>query len=168
MTNSRDYGPITDEDLVAYLDGMLDDEPTEHVERELAKDRALEERLALLKAGDRPFAESFDLLLKEAPHRRLEEILDRALNPPQPAPEIPAQTAAVRDARPSTGRTRPWGGWRMLAAAAVRPSRWRGSATASQGRCSTASICRSKSRRCLSRTCPTARLAKPAPRSARG
>lgn len=119
MTNSRDYGPITDEDLVAYIDGMLDDESTEHLERELAKDRALEERLALLKAGDRPFAESFNLLLKEAPRKRLEDILDRALNPPQPVPEIPAQTTPVRDARPAAGRARPWGGWRMLAAAAV-------------------------------------------------
>ena len=42
MSDRRDYGSITDADLVAYLDGMLDDESTEYVEREIAKDRALE------------------------------------------------------------------------------------------------------------------------------
>lgn len=121
MTDRRDYGPITDEDLVAYLDGMLDDESTEHVERELAKDRALEERLGLLRAGERPFAEAFGLLLKQAPNRRLEDILDRALNPPEPEPEPirPEPTVAAQDAGPSTGCSGPWGGWRVLAAAAV-------------------------------------------------
>ena len=118
MTDRRDYGPISDEDLVAYLDGMLDDESTGHVERELAKDRALEERLLLLRAGERPFAEAFDLLLKEAPDRRLEDILDRALNPPEPAPVSPEPEMAGSDAG-SVRRSGPWRGWRMLAAAVV-------------------------------------------------
>jgi len=119
MTNNRDYGPITDEDLVAYLDGMLDDESTEHVAREVAKDRSLDARLALLKKGDRPFADAFDLLLKEAPAKKLEQVLDQALNPPPPPVEDPVLASAPDAVASTPVRKEPWGGWRMLAAAAV-------------------------------------------------
>lgn len=119
MNNNREYGPISDADLVAYLDGMLDDESTEHVAREVAKDRDLDARLDLLRQGERPFAEAFDLLLKEAPTGRLEQALDRALNPPAP-PVEETVTPAEPGPRPSAKvQKEPWSGWRMLAAAVV-------------------------------------------------
>lgn len=140
MINWRDHGPITDAELVAYLDGMLDDESTEFVERELAKDRDLEARLQLLRDGGRPFAEAFDTLLHEAPEDRLNEILEQIKNPPpveepepepEPEPESelepieiaaqapPRQRTMARPVRRVETRKEPWGGWRMLAAAVV-------------------------------------------------
>lgn len=119
MNNNREYGPISDEDLVAYLDGMLDDESTEHVEREVAKDRHLDARLELLRRGERPFEEAFDLLLKEAPEKRLKKSLDDVLNPPPPLVEEPVAPATLKPHAPAKARKEPWGGWRMLAAAAV-------------------------------------------------
>lgn len=142
MNGTREYGPITDADLLAYLDGMLDDESTEHVEREVAKDRDLDARLELLRAGERPFAETFDALLAQAPGERLDEILHRAKNPPPPVEAIenleeedlegdpepdpvlapatgPAPQARSRPVRRVATRQEPWRGWRMLAAAAI-------------------------------------------------
>lgn len=119
MNNNRDYGPISDEDLVAYLDGMLDDESMEHVAREVAKDRDLDARLNLLKKGDRPFADAFDLLLDEAPARKLEQVLDEVLNPPPPPVEEPATSFSLSPVSPSAVIKEPWRGWRMLAAAVV-------------------------------------------------
>jgi anti-sigma factor RsiW len=137
MNGRREYGPITDADLLAYLDGMLDDEPTEHVEREAANDRDLDARLELLRAGERPFAEAFDALMAEAPGQRLDEILERAKNLPPPlyvtedseedaepdpvlAPAMgPAPQSRSRPVRDVASRREPWRGWRMLAAAAI-------------------------------------------------
>lgn len=144
MINWRDHGPITDAELVAWLDGMLDDKSAEYVERELAKDRDLEARVELLRAGDRSFAEVFDMLLEDAPEERLNEILENVKNPPraeepepepEPEPEdeagsgfepidMPAQApprphTAARPVRHVATRREPWGGWRLLAAAIV-------------------------------------------------
>lgn len=119
MTGNRDYGPISDEDLVAYLDGMLDDESTEHVAREVAKDRDLDRRLAVLKKGDRPFVDAFDLLLQEAPTKKLEQGLDLILNPPPPPVEEPVPLKSPEVIAAAPARKEPWGGWRVLAAAAV-------------------------------------------------
>ena len=109
MSNSRDHGPVTDEDLVAYLDGMLDDELAAHVEREVKHDRALEARLGLLRRGDRPFEEAYDLLLHEAPQERLKQVLDQARK--QPVPQLSEGSVSAPPQH--------WAGWRLLAAAAV-------------------------------------------------
>ncbi len=123
MNKWRDQEPVTDEDLVAYLDGKFEKEDTDWLEREVNMDRALEERLDLMRRGDRPFVEAYDLLLEDAPGKRLKEILKLAKNPPPP----PVQKPIARPA-PDSGETaakmdavtkEPWGGWRLLAAAVV-------------------------------------------------
>lgn len=120
MINWRDQGPVTDEDLVALLDGQLERDKAEFVEREVKMDRALEQRLEQLRRGERPFAEAYDLLLEQAPEQRLREILKQAKEPPpepaaEPEPEHESSTAAPPAARRGVSR----GGWRFLAAAAV-------------------------------------------------
>ena len=121
MSNWRDHGPVTDEDLVAYLDGMLEDELADYVEGEVRSDRDLNARLELLRDGERPFEEAYDLLLREAPQKRLKQILKLAKEPPPtPAEEFEMERPAARATGMATGaRREPWVGWRMLAAAAV-------------------------------------------------
>lgn len=125
MSSRQDYGPISDEDLVAYLDGMLDDDSTEYVEHEVTKDRALETRLEMLRAGERPFVEAFETVLREAPTRKLNQILDQTLNPPPPPVELPYPVRITADeesagvvARPGAPKE-PWRGWRLFAAVAI-------------------------------------------------
>ena len=121
MSNWRDEGPVTDEQLVAYLDGMLDDEGAAHVEREVKLDRDLQSRLELLRRGDRPFEEAYDALLANAPEKRLREILKQVKEPPVPqADESEMQRPTPRVIGASVSiRREPWAGWRMLAAAVV-------------------------------------------------
>ena len=118
MSKWRDQQPVTDEDLVAYLDGMLDGDRAEFVEREVKMDRALEDRLDLMRRGERPFAEAYDQLLREAPRKRLKQILKLAKEPP-PLEEEPAPAPSPGGGPPEGVRKEPWGGWRVLAAAAV-------------------------------------------------
>lgn len=118
MSNWRDHGPVTDEDLVAYLDGLLEGEETEHVEREVNLDRALDARLELLRRGERGFAEAYDLLLRDAPDQRLRQILKLAIDPPPPPVVEPEPPVEIAESAPRA-ETEPWGGWRVLAVAAV-------------------------------------------------
>ncbi len=118
MSSWRDRGPVTDEDLVAYLDGQLAGEEAEYLEREVNVDRALEARLELLRGGKRPFADAYDLLLRDAPDARLKQILKLAIDPPPP-PVVELEPSVQETARAPRAETEPWGGWRMLAAAAV-------------------------------------------------
>ncbi|MHA1165068.1 MAG: anti-sigma factor family protein [Alphaproteobacteria bacterium] len=119
MSNWRDQEPVTDEDLVAYLDGKFEKEDAEWLEREVNMDRALEERLELMRRGDRPFAKAYDLLLKDAPNKRLKQILKLAKNPPPPLVKKPVVRPEPVMAPVEEVYKEPWGGWRMLAAAAV-------------------------------------------------
>jgi anti-sigma factor RsiW len=68
-----------DAQLVALIDGRLDEAAISAVERRLASDAGLRERLAQLQAGGRPFASAFQALLDEAPIERLKASL-AALN----------------------------------------------------------------------------------------
>ena len=129
MNNWRDQEPVTDEDLVAYLDGKFEKEDAEWLEREVNMDRALEERLDMMRRGNRPFAEAYDLLLKEAPNKRLKQILKLAKDPPPPPEKKPLprpEPAPMREPAPEPVVAQveevykePWGGWRVLAAAVV-------------------------------------------------
>jgi len=119
MNNWRDQEPVTDEDLVAYLDGKFEKEDTEWLEREINMDRALMERLELMRRGNRSFAQAYDLLLKDAPNKRLKQILKLAKNPPPP-PVRKTQPEPVTPMAPGDHVHRePWGGWPVLAAAIV-------------------------------------------------
>lgn len=117
MINWRDHGPVTDEDLVAFLDGMLDAELADYVEREVKMDRGLNARMELLRHGMRPFDEAFDLLLHEAPDKRLRQILKLAIDPPPPTVEVPKPAPIVLKPQMEESSREPWGGWRKLAAA---------------------------------------------------
>ena len=116
MSNWRDHGPVTDEDLVAYLDGMLEGDEAEYIEREVKMDRGLDARLELLRSGMRPFDEAYDLLLHEAPNKRLKQILKLAKEPPPPPVEEPEPEAEPVSAQMEVVSQEPWRGWRKLAA----------------------------------------------------
>lgn len=57
--------------LVAYLDGELEPQAHEELERLLESDPSVRERLAMLSRGIRPFKRSFDAVLQAAPRARL-------------------------------------------------------------------------------------------------
>ncbi len=135
MNDWRDQEPVTDVDLVAYLDGKFEKEDAEWLEREVNMDRALEERLDMMRRGDRSFVQAYDLLLQDAPHKRLKQILKLAKDPPPPPvkkPKTRPKPEPRPEPRPEAGPEprhagvqveeackEPWGGWRVLAAAVV-------------------------------------------------
>ena len=60
--------------LVAYLDGELEPEAHEKLERLLKSDPSVRERLAMLSRGARPFKRTFDAVLDIAPRERLQAL----------------------------------------------------------------------------------------------
>ena len=100
MSNWRDHEPVSDEDLVAYLDGLLEQEDASGLEREVNMDQELATRLDLLRRGGRPFAEIYDLLLHEAPNKRLKQILKLAKEPPPLPPVEEPEPPATHTQRP--------------------------------------------------------------------
>jgi anti-sigma factor RsiW len=77
VARSEDIG--TDALLVAYLDGELEPEAHEELERRLRSDAALRSRLTELAEGVRPIRASFEAVLKAAPRARLEMALASAV-----------------------------------------------------------------------------------------
>jgi anti-sigma factor RsiW len=69
----------TDALLVAYLDGELEPEAHQQVERRLRSDPSLRSRMAALAESVRPIRSSFDALLEAAPRTRLEAAFSAAL-----------------------------------------------------------------------------------------
>jgi anti-sigma factor RsiW len=69
---SQSNSDMSDDRLVAYIDGELSADEREIVSRELERDPELRGRLEFLDAGGRPFAQAFDLLLEAAPDARLQ------------------------------------------------------------------------------------------------
>ncbi len=80
MTDHENPIGITDEMLVAYLDGQASAEEAAAIEEKLTSDVDISARLALLDAGSRPFREAFDLMLEAAPAHKLQEQLEEARN----------------------------------------------------------------------------------------
>src|SRR5262245_61924915 len=66
--------------LVAYLDGELEPEAHEKLERLLKSDASVGERLAMLSRGSRPFTRTFDAVLDAAPRDRLQAQLTASVN----------------------------------------------------------------------------------------
>lgn len=62
---------ISDEDLVAYLDGFTSQEQGGSIERALKQDPNLRARFDVLRHGERPFLRAYDRLLERAPVDRL-------------------------------------------------------------------------------------------------
>jgi hypothetical protein len=75
--------PITDETLVAYLDGELNDAQRQQVENLLADDHQVAERLTYLRCSDLPFRQAFEPLLRQAPVERLGNLLNALPDPPR-------------------------------------------------------------------------------------
>jgi anti-sigma factor RsiW len=84
-------GDDDEAELVAFIDGRLDNSAVDAFEARLAREVGLRDRLTQLQAGDRPFAVAFQALLDEAPVERLSASLgalsdrqrvDKALGPP--------------------------------------------------------------------------------------
>jgi anti-sigma factor RsiW len=65
--------------LVAYLDGELEPEVHQELERRLRIDASLSARLAALAEASRPLRQAFDVLLEAAPRERLEAAFAAAL-----------------------------------------------------------------------------------------
>lgn len=68
--NAKDVGG-DDALLTAWLDGELDVDERAALDRRLAAEPALSERLEVLRGGGRPFAQAYDALLGAAPEERL-------------------------------------------------------------------------------------------------
>ncbi len=79
MTSELQDGTISDETLVAYLDGELPDGERKAVETALGRDEELAERLALLEDGERPWKEAFEGFLAQAPLEKLKADLADAV-----------------------------------------------------------------------------------------
>ncbi len=75
MTDPRETGRISDEDLIAYLDGELNVEEHAALAGQIATDDDLQRRVMLLSAGNRPFKHAFAPLLDQAPEARLKAML---------------------------------------------------------------------------------------------
>jgi anti-sigma factor RsiW len=70
-----DQVDLSNEKLVAYIDGELPGDEQQLVAEALMYDGEARERLAMLKTGGRPFGEAFDLLLDAAPDDKLQDML---------------------------------------------------------------------------------------------
>lgn len=74
--SERDYGKaLSDEMLVAYIDGELSDADSSAVEAALKTDTRAAERLDHLARSKLPFREAFEPLLQAAPMKKLETML---------------------------------------------------------------------------------------------
>lgn len=62
---------LSDEHLVAYIDGALSRDACAQIEAILAESPDARARLAMLESGDRPFREALDTVLPQAPIARL-------------------------------------------------------------------------------------------------
>lgn len=98
MTSEVNDRPITDEMLVAYLDGELPSAEQRKLETALDADEELRARLALLEDGGRPWAEAFEGLLEQAPMPKLEAAFAAAVK--THAEETPDELPAPESAKP--------------------------------------------------------------------
>jgi anti-sigma factor RsiW len=102
VTSMAEFSPPTDADLVAYLDGEVDEAARQVIASQLRDDAALRARLDRLKLDKAELGQAFDLVLAGAPKEQLAAILVRA-------------EAAATAARPAGGDDR----WLMRIAAAI-------------------------------------------------
>ncbi|TQV78958.1 anti-sigma factor family protein [Denitrobaculum tricleocarpae] len=102
MTSEVNSRPVTDEMLVAYVDGELTQNERTSLEAALEGNQELRARLALLQDGDRPWAEAFEGLLDQAPVAELEAAFAAAAH--THAEQIQANQARADHARADQAR----------------------------------------------------------------
>jgi len=77
VTAPRETDRVSDEWLVAYLDGELPPDQHAAIARRIAGDAELQRRLLVLSGGNRPFKQAFAPLLAQAPEERMEAMFSR-------------------------------------------------------------------------------------------
>lgn len=122
-----DQVDLSNEKLVAYIDGEMPDAEQQLVAEALMHDGDARERLATLKNGSRPFGDAFDLLLEAAPDDKLQGMLTELMAKRQAGGKS-ADTPATADGdeenvvsfRPRNSPPPPRTPlWQMAAAAAI-------------------------------------------------
>ncbi len=115
MTGSVDHNAPSDAWLVAYLDGVLDEQQTSELRQVLVQNAELSQRLALLQGGSRDFKGAFEPLLDVAPDEKMQAMLSGliAKNSPQ---HVSSQADNVVPMRPASKSM--WQGFAGMAAAA--------------------------------------------------
>ena len=113
--NNKD---ISDDRLVAYIDGELSPDERATVAHAMEENPQLRERLEFLDAGGRPFAQAFDLLLDAAPDARLQAMFAGLIDGAQTRPVLEEEENVVPLRRPAT-RPGMQPIWRIAAAASV-------------------------------------------------
>ncbi len=89
MTRDRIHTPVTDELLVAYLDGELSSDERQTLESALARDEELRARLKTFQDGEQPWEEAFEGMLQQAPLEKLEADLAAAIaEGPEAVPDL--------------------------------------------------------------------------------
>lgn len=76
MSENNNHNVISDEQLIGYIDGVLGPQEHARIAQLLEHDDLLRQRYDVFEAGSRPFKEAFDLILDQAPHARLQAMLD--------------------------------------------------------------------------------------------
>lgn len=119
MTSEVKDTGITDEMLVAYLDGELALSDRTAVETALKDDVQIRDRLALLQDGERPWAEAFEAVLDQAPLAKLEAELAAAIQAQEEAVSVsdPAGAGSYETAPANDRGEQRW--WRPAMAACV-------------------------------------------------
>lgn len=84
MIDPNDPGHVSDEQLVAYLDGELSLQEHARLAQTIAVTPELQRRLLLLSGGNRPFRQAFEPLLGQAPAAKLEAMLSHLRAVPAP------------------------------------------------------------------------------------
>lgn len=116
---NNDARGVSDETLVAYLDGSLPEGERRRVDQIVQKDEAVRERLNALDMEAAPLKGAFDALLQEAPTERLKARFEAASRQTAAVPgfESPSSLGLHPSPAPShsTAVAHPFSGWRMAA-----------------------------------------------------
>ncbi len=118
------YGTnLSDEKLVAYIDGELSASEMESVAEALSQNTEARERLAVLERGGRAFGEAFDLLLEAAPEDKLHSVYAELIGKTGTAEPAPGAGMGDQEGNVVSLQPRRAGGgtpfWRMAAAAVI-------------------------------------------------
>jgi len=111
---------LSDEHIVAYIDGALSQDACAQIEAILAESPDARARLAMLESGDRPFREALDTVLPQAPIARLlAGLYDTSAPTPLHSPQSDVRMVPQTTPRPEPSVSHvTHSNWASLAAAA--------------------------------------------------